>query len=282
MKRVHPQSSPLQAAFLASLLLHLVILGWKAFKALPPSHPPHPSSLVYLSPSLPDEVVHTEDSNTPTPKEQDKRQLLSDKTQHVAHETVAKNRGVFKPKPLASSMAPQGSSVSPLHDTRPGENAPSNRSSKKLTWRDLGISRARPFEEAASSDFVPRAEKGEVTLFNTLKYKYASFYQRVEDLLEEVWKPLVEALSARLLDDPHFGQEGDLITTLWIWLDARGHILHLACVRSSGVGSLDDAAKAAFWKVTPLPQVPHGLYGKDGLARLNWDFILHVDSPGLL
>jgi TonB family protein len=101
----------------------------------------------------------------------------------------------------------------------------------------------------------------------SMRWKYASFFNRVKKQVFDQWKP--EDVARR--NDPTYGQ-GHRLTILRVHLDSNGVLLSASVDQTSGVPALDDAALAALRKAQPFPSPPRGLVNTDGEIRFRFGF----------
>lgn len=133
---------------------------------------------------------------------------------------------------------------------------------------------------APASDLSARdgVEEGEATFLNTREWKYASFFNRVKQDVGAQWHPIS---AIREADPTGAGLAADRSTVLSVTLDASGRIEALRIVQSSGFGSLDREAMAAFERAQPFQNPPPGLLNERGGLAFNFGFYIEADRAGL-
>jgi TonB family protein len=133
---------------------------------------------------------------------------------------------------------------------------------------------------APASDLSARdgVEEGEATFLNTREWKYASFFNRVKRDVGSQWHPIS---AIREADPTGAGLARDRSTVLSVTLDASGRIEALHIVQSSGFGSLDREAMAAFERAQPFQNPPPGLLNERGDLAFNFGFYIEADRAGL-
>ncbi|MBN2718942.1 MAG: TonB C-terminal domain-containing protein [Deltaproteobacteria bacterium] len=120
-------------------------------------------------------------------------------------------------------------------------------------------------------------EEGDQTSLNSAAFRHASFFTRVQRMVEQFWRPDI----AMQKNDPEARIIGtkDRVTTLLVVLQADGRIHHLYAKTPSGAGFLDDEAIKAVRIAGPFPNVPSGLISsKDGLVKFLFQFTVEIDK----
>ena len=116
-------------------------------------------------------------------------------------------------------------------------------------------------EESASPDYTPDAELGDVVEFNTIRYKYYSFFSRIQNRLANNWRP--EGIRSYKT----------LITEVVVTIDRKGYVTNIKLRKSSGNNYLDNSALEAFKKAMPFTNPPRDLIAK-GNFSFEWKFIM--------
>ena len=118
--------------------------------------------------------------------------------------------------------------------------------------------------------------EGDQTSLNSAAFRHASFFIRVQKMVEQFWHPDV-AMQQHDPDAKFIGTR-DRVTTLLVVLHRDGRIHHLYTQTPSGAGFLDDAATRAVKMAGPFPNVPEGLIGsEDGLVKFLFQFRLEIN-----
>lgn len=124
------------------------------------------------------------------------------------------------------------------------------------------------------SEVAPRVDVSDETNLNTVEFKYYGYFQRIRQKLEHFW-----ILGVRETIVSQFGSsfdtftDSDRITLLRVTLDGNGNVTEIRLVRSSGSSHLDEAARVALTKPSPIPNPPKGLI-TDNRLTLDWGFIV--------
>ncbi len=110
---------------------------------------------------------------------------------------------------------------------------------------------------AAPNDFLKDTDEGDGTYLNTRQWKYASFFNRVKQSINQTWHP-AEELRMRDPSGQIYGGR-DRYTIVNVTLDANGRLKDTYVEKSSGVDFLDLEAVKAFERAQPFPNPPPGL-----------------------
>ena len=204
-------------------------------------------------------------------KEASKKAYLGAQNQNVEREVVARKVATFRNSVMAGGSTKAGPAMA---NPRP-------------TFRDLGVAMdLRPMgglgppgspQEAASNDYLKKPKQGAETLLATREFEYYSFYQRVRQQLEQFWEPgLRDRLARFFRRGRSLASEHEHATKLLVVLDGEGVIRKVLVQDTSGVFDLDQAAVDAFNKAGPFPNPPHGMVEKDGMVRVEWEFVVRT------
>lgn len=148
--------------------------------------------------------------------------------------------------------------------------APSPRS-----LRGLPGSRAKELGLPGSRDKVDDVDKGDASILNAQRWKYASFFNRMKDAIDEHWDP-VARLRARDPDGRINGTK-TRITRLMIILNPDGSLHKVKTSKSSNVDYLDEEAIQAIRKAAPFPNPPPGMLNPDdGKLHVPFGFIVEM------
>ncbi len=96
---------------------------------------------------------------------------------------------------------------------------------------------------------IPDAEEGSAVSLNTSEFKYISYFSRLKNRIQEVWKYPEAARRSNL--------QGKL--KIRFTVDSTGALLAVKVVKSSGVPILDDAAIKAIKRAAPFDTMPRNL-----------------------
>lgn len=133
---------------------------------------------------------------------------------------------------------------------------------------------------AAPNDYLKDTDEGEGTYLNTRQWKYASFFNRVKQSINQHWNP-ADQLRLRDPSGQIYGGR-DRYTILAVTLDEKGRLKEAAVEKSSGLDFLDLEAVKAFERAQPFPNPPPGLLAADSTVRFQFGFMLELGGrPGL-
>jgi len=128
-----------------------------------------------------------------------------------------------------------------------------------------------------TDDYLEDIEEGDVTLLNTKRFKFFSFYSRVKDQLRSNWNPLIrEEVSFIYATNRSLSSLDRKKTSLKVTLNKSGYLEEIALLRSSGNKAIDTAAIQAFRLAAPFPNPPTEMLEKDKKIRILWDFVLET------
>lgn len=234
------------------------------------------------------QIVQSEDSaSLVKPKD---ATYLSDKDRQFDRETVSKNIDSFK------RAAKGNASI-----TQTARTASETVQKKKSTWKDLklsdvGIAQGEPLPKkmnrapasvkgmengdpnsqglSASNDYVEEVTLGDFTHLNTVEFKHYGFFHRIRQKLEQFWgRSIQEKANSLMQQGRRLPASEDLITSLQISLNAKGEIIGVKILGTSGVKELDDAAIESFNQAGPFPNPPRDLL-VNGRAVIEWGFVV--------
>ncbi len=133
---------------------------------------------------------------------------------------------------------------------------------------------------AAPNDFLKDVDEGDGTYLNTRQWKYAGFFNRVKQSINQHWRP-ADQLRLRDPSGQIYGGR-DRYTVLNITLDQHGRLKETFVEKSSGIDFLDLEAMKAFERAQPFPNPPPGLLADDSTVRFQFGFMLELGGrPGL-
>jgi TonB family protein len=120
-------------------------------------------------------------------------------------------------------------------------------------------------------------EEGNQTSLNSRAFRHASFFSRVQKMVEQFWRP-DHAMEKNDPEAKLIGQK-DRVTTLLVVLNRNGQIHHLYTKKASGASFLDQEAIDAIKKAAPFPNVPEGLINEtDGLVKFLFQFTVEFNQ----
>ncbi len=143
--------------------------------------------------------------------------------------------------------------------------APNLRATEEIFERVVG---------GGSVDHVEDVEEGEENAFNSKKWIYASFFNRVKRQVAQTWDPA----SVWLREDPTGSVHGTKtrVTRVRVALDARGELRKIVVVSASGAPVLDEEAVRAFRAAGPFPNPPQALVDADGMVGFGFSFHFEI------
>ncbi|MBL7689101.1 MAG: TonB C-terminal domain-containing protein [Bdellovibrionaceae bacterium] len=294
-------------AILASVLLHLGF-SWLSWTLLDQATPARPTTMIeWIEPS----AIDKKDWITPenqivrktevakdviTAKSPVNRRFLSEDEQTVLKETKAaasgmtENRRGLNPseQPDLTSRprrrgALQVKPESPLAGAA-GDIAFGLDKTKSEKEEELGDSRelALPFDPRQTGmstngeQLPPDIEIGNFTALNTDRFRYYSFYSRIEEQIRHRW---VKYVKATLYSGRFPPSARSFTTKIEIVLDRQGDFVRAIIHNESGSQSIDAAPVLAFREAKRIPHPPREMVKEDGTVRLFYAF--HVDQiPG--
>ena len=133
---------------------------------------------------------------------------------------------------------------------------------------------------AAPNDHLKDVDEGDGTYLSTREWKYASFFNRVKQSVNQEWNPNDQMR----LRDPSGQIYGgrDRYTILTVTLDDTGRLKDAFVDKSSGLDFLDLEAIKAFERAQPFPNPPPGILATDQTVRFRFGFFLEFSGhPGM-
>jgi TonB family protein len=127
-----------------------------------------------------------------------------------------------------------------------------------------------------SVDHTEDVEEGEENAFNTKRWVYASFFNRMKRIVAQNWDP-VTVWRREDPDGSHYGFKSRN-TILRVSLDAKGNVAKVIILQACGVDSLDDEAIRAMKASDPFPNPPQALLDKNGLIVFEFGFYFEINS----
>ena len=147
--------------------------------------------------------------------------------------------------------------------------APSPRSLKGVPE-----SKSRRWGEPGTTDKIDDVDEGEATILDSQRWKYASFFNRMKDDIDQYWDP-VARLQVRDPDGRINGTK-TRVTRVMIILNADGSLDKIKLEKSSNVDYLDDEALRAIRSAAPFPNPPQGMLSDDGKLHVPFGFIVEM------
>lgn len=132
--------------------------------------------------------------------------------------------------------------------------------------RDRGVS-------TSGEQFSPDMQVGEFTALNTDRFRFYSYYARIEEQIRHRWVKYVKAAIYGGDTDP---SKHEYLTKIEIVLDRTGQFIRAIIHDASGSKSMDAAPVNAFREAKRIPHPPREMVKDDGTIRLMYAF--HVDQ----
>ncbi len=128
-------------------------------------------------------------------------------------------------------------------------------------------------------DDLRDVEEGDATLLNSRRWKYASFFNRVRDMVARQWHP-AEVHRARDPDGSVYGTT-TRTTILGLSLLPDGSLGKVVLLRPSGAEHLDEEAIRAVRAAAPFPNPPSGLVDPhSGRIEFTFGFVFEIGGRG--
>lgn len=226
------------------------------------------------------DLVKEEDSK-------DKARFLSAKQQRVLVESQARETGLTRntktpPLPHDSWLRKYAERNGNTGDDKPREKSLDGYepirlpSPKDSTFAFEGA-------PATTGELLPDdVSLGEFTALNTDRFKYYSFYARIEELVRFRWEQGLRNAIDSFPRNQLLNLNRDRWVTeaeFWLTKDGRFHSAHIH--RESGLRRFDGAAVNAFRDANIFPNPPPEMVEKDGLIRIKYSFTVRW-SPNAL
>jgi len=121
----------------------------------------------------------------------------------------------------------------------------------------------------AAENFLPTVRPGNQTALNAAASPYASW---ISDVHRRIHAQFAERFIPRIGNHDPALSNPELYAEMEFVVDARGRVLRVAIVRTSGVSSFDLGAFNSILDAQPLPVPPEAIYSGDGRVYLIWGF----------
>ncbi len=241
-------------------------------------------------PNVPEDsqIVET-DSNAANLQKDDNAKLLSEKSNTVKKQTLAKFDAQFKnvksrgtksspaaqkqEQQLAQTKSKVAPLLNPIFD-------PYAAFTKKTVQQELknfttGENSLNQGDTSTTNDRVDDVSSDLITMLNTKEYKYYGFYHRIKTQLNQWWQPKVrEKVSKLMRQGRAIASDTSKETRLMIVLNEKGTLIKIQVLNASGIRDLDDAAVEAFRSAAPFPNPPKGIVDRDGTVKIPWNFVI--------
>jgi len=127
---------------------------------------------------------------------------------------------------------------------------------------------------AQSNDFIEEIPLGDLTKLNTVEYKFYGFYFRIKQKLEQYWGLSIKEKAEKIYrQGRRIASDVNHVTSLMIFMDAKGKIIDVKVKSPSGINELDDAAVESFNRAGPFPNPPREMI-KNGKVIIEWGFVV--------
>ena len=135
----------------------------------------------------------------------------------------------------------------------------------------------KTFGGPSSIDHAEGVDEGEATMLDSVRWKYASFFNRVRNAIDEEWEPQ-EVHKAHDPDGRTFGTRTRR-TQLVIRLNPDGSIARIRLDQPSGAPHLDEEAIRAVRAAAPFVNPPPGLVDHEtGFIEFGFGFIFEFEG----
>jgi TonB family protein len=159
---------------------------------------------------------------------------------------------------------------------------PLARESGSLLSPGQGVASLIPSEEevaravgSGTQDYLRDVDEGGETALNAKRWKFATFFNRVKEQVQNHWKAGQE-YQRRDPTGAIYGAQ-DRFTLVHIQLRSDGSLAKASVAQTCGVDFLDDTAIEAFKEAQPFPNPPHQLV-RAGV--IDFDFGFYVEISG--
>lgn len=283
---------------IASLFAHAVLFAFLMFSTLSIQSEPKTETVEIsfveteeMPPSIgkkmripdPTKIVET-DSTAANNELSENARWLSERSNTVKKETRAKFDMKFKNTKSRQAAAPAAA------QTKPSPRAAATQKlfgsgfdayqavNKQQVARELahtGQGRNTASDSASTNDRLEGVSDDLITQLNTREYKYAVYYHRIKNQLNQWWVPKVQEKFTKMMHQGRMvASEESKITKLIIVLNNQGNLVNVQVLAESGVRDLDDAAIEAFRSAAPFPNPPKGMIDADGTVKIRWDCVV--------
>jgi len=224
---------------------------------------------------IPTKVVES-DLNRANDQLSENAKYLSDRSNTVEQQTRARSGMKFhnsQTKTAATQKAQKPSINKPAAKKLFGEGFDAYKAVAQQT--PPRGSRATAAEASTTNDNLEDAKDDLITRLNTREYKYAGYYHRIKEQLNQWWVPKVQEKFTKLMQQGRtIASTENKVTSLIIVLNDKGNLVNVQLLAASGVRDLDDAAVEAFRSAAPFPNPPKGMIESDGNVRIRWDCVV--------
>ena len=270
---------------LLSILLHIPFLFWSGphTVATSPSAiiprvsyytPPQPNA---PAPTIPKQVVRIpEPVVAQRPQQAD---VLSQWDNTVAKQTRNKHTST-QPMPATSSPKNSGQGrvvgAVPWLAKKEG-NAPVSvdKNAKKKDLQKILFPSRQKLQKQMHIDFAdafPELPVGASTQLNTLRWRHATFFNRVKEQVAQAWHP---SRQLERYNPEGFGiTDTKVATLLLVTLNRQGELIDVITLQSSGFAYLDEAAQTAFWQAQPFLKPPAALFAQQEQVSFRFAFFV--------
>lgn len=164
-------------------------------------------------------------------------------------------------------------------DVAPGDTArpPVAALSPRIGSANTAAAMRKTFGGPASIDAAEGVEEGSETILDSARWKYASFFNRVRNAIDEQWEP-AEVHHAHDPDGRTFGTRTRR-TQIVIRLNPDGSVARIRLDAPSGAPHLDEEAIRAVRAAAPFVNPPAGLIDPDtGFIEFTFGFIFEFEG----
>lgn len=280
---------------IASLFAHIALFAFLFFSPFTKKSPPQTETveISFVEPDVtagreikmpePTTVVETDSSAANNQLSEDAR-WLSERSNTVKKETRAKSGMKFQntksrqasaPAPTPKKTSPRAAAAQKLFGSGFDAYAAVNKQQIARELAHTGQGRNTASDSASTNDRLEGVSDDLITQLNTREYKYAVYYHRIKNQLNQWWVPKVQEKFTKMLHQGRMiASEENKVTKLIIVLNNQGNLVNVQVLAESGVRDLDDAAIEAFRSAAPFPNPPKGMIESDGTVKIRWDCVV--------
>ena len=141
------------------------------------------------------------------------------------------------------------------------------RSEHRGTWQPSTLERWR----SATENYASSVKVGNQTALNAARVPFASYLHAIHNRIHPIFaESFLGSLSG--LPRTHALNDLRMATHLEIILSARGEIIKMGIVKTSGVTAFDIAALDSVQRAQPFGPAPPAIFSGDGNVYLHWEF----------
>ncbi len=215
---------------------------------------------IVRQPLVPEKIKFRDEANA---------RFLSEQQQRVLLETRARETGLTQNR----------DSASPQPKTPPQKTAASDLQG----YEPIRLPRPNELTEQGPStvgESLPNdIALGSFTALNTDRFKYYSFYARIEELVRFRWETEVRSAVASYDQKyvaTHIGRK-NWVTQIEFLITPDGHLKSAKIMKESGISPFDKAAVFAFKDARFFPNPPKEMIEADGYIHIKYSFNVYFE-----